>query len=122
MQDTRQVLAIVEDVFFVAKVQDAVRRAGLEVVLARTRGQALEKARAGVRAIVLDLNAAGAEPLELLRDLKSDDATRALPVIAYVSHVQTDLKQQALEGGCVEVLARSVMQQRLPELLAHYSS
>lgn len=117
MQSERKVLAIVNDLMFNVKVQQAVRRAGLQVQFAGTAAAALEQAGQEPLAIVLDLNAAGFDPVDLVRQLKTDPATASIPIIAFISHVQIDRKKAALAAGCNEVLARSVFEQKLPDLL-----
>jgi len=53
--------------------------------------------------------------------LKSDEHTKGINLLAYVSHVQGDLKLQAQEAGCNMVLARSAFSQNLPQILKRHS-
>jgi CheY-like chemotaxis protein len=57
--------------------------------------------------LVLDLNSARFEPLMLLRSVRSDEATRDIPTVGFLSHVQKDLAVAAREAGCDRVVARS---------------
>src|SRR5688572_9884496 len=50
------VVAAITDVFFLAKVHDAIKAAGAEMKLARTGDEALGHARAGASLLLLDLN------------------------------------------------------------------
>ena len=45
----------------------------------------------------------------------------SIKLIGYLSHVQTDLKRQAEQTGCDEVMARSAFSMNLPEILKRYS-
>ncbi len=120
--DGKQVLAVLSDLMFTVKIQDAAKRAGLKAVFVQTQGDALAKAKEGPAAIILDLNCAAAMPLETIAALKAEEATRGIELIGFVSHVQTDLRQAAQEQGCDVVVARSAFSQNLPELLARAAS
>lgn len=114
------VVAAINDVFFLAKVQDAIKGAGAEMKLARTVEEAVERARAGAALVVVDLNDRGFPALEMVGALRADAALQALPVVGFLSHVQVDLKAKAVEAGMTEVLARSVFSAKLPEILGRY--
>ena len=58
------------------------------------------------------------DPDKLAARLKSDEQLRAVPVVAFFSHVETELRRKALEAGVEHVLPRSVFTQRLGEILS----
>ena len=89
------IVAVLADLMFTVKISDAARRAGVAVEFAKSAADAMEKAGSAA-AVILDLNFA---PPELITDLKSDERTRAIPLIGYVSHVQSDVIRQARENG-----------------------
>ena len=68
-------------------------------------------------AILLDLNHRSGKAIASLEKLKNDPATRSIPVVAFLSHVQTDLAQAARAAGCDRVMARSAFSQQLQALL-----
>ena len=114
---TETLLAIVDDLFFLSKIQQAAKLVGVGVEQA-TPGNVAERAEQfRVRGVILDLNHRSGSALDTLRRLKTDAKIRATPVIGFLSHVQTDLAAGAREAGCDLVLARSAFSQRLPELL-----
>lgn len=82
---------------------------------------ALEKARSMPALMIVDLNCTAIDPLRLIGALKSDETTRSVPLVGYLSHVQGELKQQAQQAGCDTVLARSAFSQNLPQLLKRYA-
>ena len=115
----RKVLAVVEDLFFLAKINEAGAQAGVQIIRARQREQAIELARTEQPSmIIIDLNAASCEPLELLAQLKADRELREIVTLGFVSHVQTNLLEQARQAGCDRVLPRSAFSRDLPTLLA----
>jgi CheY-like chemotaxis protein len=109
------VAAYVSDLIFGTKIASTGRSLGVDVRMVRSADALRELLEAEPASLVLiDLNAAG-DPLAAV------GLTRLLqPVprtIAFVSHVQVDLAEQARDAGADEVMARSAFAARLPELL-----
>jgi PleD family two-component response regulator len=119
----KRVLAVLADLFFTVKIHEAVKRSGMEMEIVKTAQDALAKAAGNPRPalVILDLNFAAVEPLQLIADLKADENTRGISIVGYISHVQAELKQQAQEAGCDAVLARSAFSQNLPQILKRHS-
>jgi CheY-like chemotaxis protein len=105
----KKVLAVMSDLFFSAKINDAAKKAGLAAVFVKDKAVALEQLKSNPVLVILDLNCASADPLDLIRSAKA----AAIPTVGFVSHVQIDLKQKAQEAGCDTVVARSVFAQKL---------
>ena len=118
---TKKVLAVVEDLFFTVKINEAAKRAGLNIAFVKSERDALDQAAENPALIILDLNFAGIEPVELIRKLKADTGLQKISLLGYVSHVQGDLKQAAQEAGCDMVLARSAFSQNLPQIMKRHS-
>src|SRR5579872_6119498 len=109
----KKVLAVLEDLFFTVKINEAAKRAGLQAQFVKSQIDALDKAAEQPAVIILDLNFSSIDPLDLIKKLKAEEATKGVSLIGYVSHVQGELKQQAHEAGCDMVLARSAFSQNL---------
>ncbi len=117
------VLAAIDDLFFLVKVKDAAAKAGLGIDFVKSTDNFLEKVRSlHPELIVIDLNAAALSPLALIQALKSNSETNSMQVLAFVSHVQVDLKKQALEAGADRVIARSAFSQNLNAIMAEAAS
>ncbi len=121
MTNRQKVLAVVSDLMFTVKIQDAAKRAGLPAVFVQTEQEALAQARQNPAVIIIDLNNSAVDPLSVISKLKNDAATSGISLLGYVSHVQTDLKQAAQEKGCDMVIARSALSQNLPVILKRYA-
>ncbi|MBI4874065.1 MAG: response regulator [Acidobacteria bacterium] len=119
--DKRRVLAVVEDLMFTVKINEAARRAGIPVDFVKSDTDALEMAKQSPVLIILDLNAGSVTPLKLIGKLKSSAATKGISLLGYVSHIQGELKQQAQEAGCDMVMARSAFSQNLPTILKRHA-
>src|SRR3954451_3295877 len=120
-QGTRRVLAILDDLFFRVKIADAAKRAGLGIDFVSSEKEALEKAGGDPLLIILDLNCLRVQPIEMIVALKSNEATKGISLLGYVSHVQGELKQKAHDSGCNMVMARSAFSLNLPQILKRYA-
>ena len=112
-----KVVAVLDDLFFTVKINEAAKRAGQPVVFVKSEKDALDQAAARPNLMIIDLNCTALDPLQLIRTLKADENLKKIRVIGYVSHVQGELKQAAQQAGCDMVLARSAFSQNLPQLL-----
>src|SRR5208283_1445929 len=115
-QSPRKILAVVDDLFFIVKINDAAKRAGMLAEFLKSEQDLLDKALAEPPALVIvDLNSVSARPLQLIGRLKREPALRGVSVIAFVSHVHGELKMQAHNAGADMVLARSAFSLNLPQ-------
>jgi CheY-like chemotaxis protein len=111
------IVAVLDDLLFTVKINEAAKRAGQPVVFVKSEKDALDQAALLPSLVIIDLNCGVLDPLRLIRSLKADENLRKVRVIGYVSHVQGELKQAAQQAGCDIVLARSAFSQNLPQLL-----
>jgi CheY-like chemotaxis protein len=115
-----QVLALVDDLFFQAKILETAKQLGVTVRTSTTSDALLaEIAKETPKLVIVDLNARGT-PLRAIERICAD-ALR-LPLIAFLSHVQTDLAQQARTAGCTQVMPRSQFTRDLATILARANS
>jgi CheY-like chemotaxis protein len=116
---TRRVLAAVEDLLFRSKISETADALGVEAAFPRSPKKLIEALRASPPdLLILDLNSARFEPLELLRTVKSDSALQNVTTVGFLSHVQGDLALAARESGCDRVMARSAFVENLPRVLS----
>jgi PleD family two-component response regulator len=115
----RRVLAAVEDLLFKSKISETAETLGVEARFPRSPKKILETLRESPpELLILDLNSARFEPLTLLITVRSDDATKGVPTVGFLSHVQKDLAVAAREAGCDRVIARSAFTKDLPKILS----
>jgi CheY-like chemotaxis protein len=119
---SKKVLAVLEDLFFTVKINEAAKQAGLPITFVKSELDVLEQAKSQPALIILDINFQGIDPLSLIRKLKADEQTKRINLIGYLSHVQGELKLQAQEAGCDMVMPRSAFSQNLPQILKRHSS
>ena len=114
-----------EDLFFLAKIQETARKMNVKVEFVKTEKELLERIKENGEEkpslIIFDLNNANAKPLTLIPKLKAK-LKKGTSIIGFLSHVQGDLKQKAHEVGCDMVLPRSAFSQNLPNLLRRHGA
>ena len=107
-----KVLCAVKDIFFTAKILDAAKAAGVEVITADFGRDAIMKAEdESPGLVIIDLNEKSMEPIETAGKLAGK-----FRVIGFLSHVQTELRGQAEAVGC-EAMPRSEFSAKLKGLL-----
>lgn len=115
-----QVLALVDDLFFQAKIMETAKHVGVTVRACSTPDALLaEMAQDKPKLVIVDLNARSSPVGALAKIQASADGTA---VLAFLSHVQTDLAQQARAAGCQRVMARSQFTRDLATILAQAKS
>jgi hypothetical protein len=119
-----KILFFIEDLFFIAKIQETARKLGVKIAFIKNDKEAIaaitgaeEEDRPGL--IVFDLNNANAKPLTLIPKLKTK-LKKSTSIIGFLSHLQGDLKAKAVEAGCDTVMPRAAFSQNLPNLLLRY--
>ena len=118
MQQAERVCVIVDDMFFAAKINSAASAAGRLIDRVRSREQLEQETAVNPPSLlIVDLNSERLDPLEIIEYFKSQSALSAVPMVGFVSHVQTDLIRRAQAAGCDYVLPRSAFTQLLPEIV-----
>jgi CheY-like chemotaxis protein len=117
-QGNKRVLVVIEDLLFTVKIADAAKRNGLQTQFVKTEQDAIAAAAEKPMLVILDLNANSVDPISLIPKLKE---LGKIPVIAFVSHVQGELKQKAHEAGADMVMARSAFSTNLPQILKRHA-
>jgi len=124
-ESNSRIFAFIEDLFFLAKIQETARKLNVKVEFVKTDKDLMDRMQQNGEEkpslIIFDLNNANAKPLTLIPKLKSK-LKKGTSIIGFLSHVQGDLKQKAHEVGCDMVLPRSAFSQNLPQLLRRHGA
>ena len=92
------------------------KKRGYDVIIAVDGAEGLEKARSEAPDLILmDMSLPVIDGWEATRQLKADDATKGIPVVALTAHAMTTDREKALEAGCDAFDTKPV---DLPRLLA----
>jgi len=107
-------VGFMDDLFFQMKIAETAKHLGVDFKVASTGEALMGMLHASTKLVIIDLNAKN-QPLATLERLRT--AQKDLRVVAFLSHVQTELAAQARAAGCSEVMPRSAFTQNLAEIL-----
>ena len=112
-QATTRVVAVVSDLFFVARIREVARLAGVPLVFARSADEIDTTLAAGARLVLLDLTG----PFDYAAIFAAlERATPRPPVLAYTTHVLAR-QTQPWHARCGRVVTKETLTQELPALL-----
>jgi DNA-binding NarL/FixJ family response regulator len=115
-----QVVALVDDLFFQAKILGTAKQLGVGIQICSTpEALVAEAAKNGTNLVIVDLNSR-AKPLEAIVRIQA--AVPGIPVLAFLSHVQVELAEAARAAGCREVMPRSQFTRDLAIILSRARS
>ena len=90
-------------------------RKGYTVTIALDGAEGLQKARADAPDLILmDMSLPVVDGWEATRQLKADEATRSIPIIALTAHAMATDEQRARDAGCDDFDTKPI---ELPRLL-----
>lgn len=107
----------VRDLFFREKINETARQSNVSVRFAQPTELERLSAEEKPRLIILDLEEEPEEYLLLVRRLKAVKPDQTPRILGYLSHVNANLREQALQAGCDAVLPRSTFSRDLPQIL-----
>jgi hypothetical protein len=108
------VLAVVKDLFFVARIREGARLVGVPLDFVRTPEE-LEGAAAGARLVLLDLTG-GFDYARVFAAIEAVEPGRRPPVLAFTTHALARATQP-WHGRCARVVTKETLTQELPVLL-----
>lgn len=110
------VLALVDDIFFQAKMQETAKSLGVALKVVGSGEQFVtESQSANPTLLIVDLNSRQ-NPVDAVMRLRA--AGSQAPIIAFLSHVQVELAERARAAGCTEVMPRSKFTAQLAQILS----
>ena len=110
-----RVVALMDDLFFQMKLAETAKHLGVEVKVATNAQALMGPMESAPKLVIVDLNARS-QPLQAVEQLRK--AGNAVRIVAFLSHVQKELAEQAQAAGCDEVLPRSSFTQNLAAILS----
>jgi len=126
-----RIYCFIEDLFFLAKIQEVSKKLGIKIAYLKPEKDDKEKdviaklTETGEEnrpaLILFDLNSTGTKPLALIPKIRAK-LKRGTSIIGFLSHIQGDLKNKAIEAGCDTVMPRATFSQNLPGLLRRYGT
>jgi CheY-like chemotaxis protein len=111
------ILALVNDLFFTVKIEDAAKHLGLSIAFATSAQAFSDKLRHTRPALVIvDLTWVGMDLAALFSPLTANARQGAVPVLGYTTHA--DWKHTGpLHDKCTKVVTKDTLSRRLPDLI-----
>src|SRR5712692_1556395 len=111
------VIAVVDDLFFASKIRGTAEQLAVTVRFVKTCDEVITASIEPPALIIADLHSQRCDPIQLAQQIKSNPRLRAVPLLGFFSHVETELKRQAEEAGFDRVIPRSVFSNDLGRIL-----
>ena len=112
------VLVVVDDLFFSVKIGETIRQLGGLPHFAAEASEIPDETENGPpAAIIVDLDLLRTDAMDLISHLKTDEATRDVPMMAYGRHTRPESFDRARKAGCERAVPRSEFVKRLPEFV-----
>jgi CheY-like chemotaxis protein len=117
-----RVLVVVDDLFFLAKIQTTLKHLGLtaQVLTQRATIQAYIKAAVAPVLVVVDLTIRTDDAVAVINAIRATDSRAPIAILAFGAHVAVETQQQALRAGADRVVAKSTFSQHLPDLIQQF--
>ncbi|HYW66264.1 MAG TPA: hypothetical protein VFB10_06115 [Candidatus Dormibacteraeota bacterium] len=107
-------VALMDDLFFQMKVAETAKQLGVDFKVATTGEALMSLLDPPTKLVIIDLNARG-NPLATIEHLRATQ--KEMRVVAFLSHVQTELAAMARIAGCTDILPRSLFTRNLAAIL-----
>jgi CheY-like chemotaxis protein len=115
----RNIIAVMDDLFFASKIRGTAVELGVTATFARSVSSLLNTARRDPPSLIIcDLHSEKVDPMLLAQELKADEQLRLIPLLGFFSHVQTELQRQAEAAGFDQVMPRSAFTKNLAQLIS----
>ena len=122
-----RIYCMIEDLFFVAKINEISKKLGVKVEFVKTADPILEFSDESIpederpALVIIDLNNNNIKPLTVATKVRGE-FKKTISIVGFLNHLQGDLKVKALEAGFDMVVPRSAFSQNLPNMMRRYGS
>jgi len=107
----RKILVVEDNDMNMQLVEFLLEEGGYDIVKAASGEEALELTRAASGApdlILMDIHLPGMDGLSVVREMKTDDRTRRIPILALTAHAMRGDKDRFLEAGCDGYISKPI--------------
>jgi CheY-like chemotaxis protein len=105
-----RVLVVEDNDMNMQLVEYLLEEGGYQIVKAASGEEALATARGGepVDLILMDIHLPGIDGLSVIREMKSDARTDAIPILALTAHAMRGDKDRFLDAGCDGYISKPI--------------
>ena len=106
----RTVLVVEDNDMNMQLVEYLLEEGGYQIVKAASGEDALSIARGGepVDLILMDIHLPGIDGLSVVSEMKSDERTKAIPILALTAHAMRGDRDRFLEAGCDGYISKPI--------------
>lgn len=121
-----KVLAVVNDLFFEAKIGEVLRTLGIPAVFAKSE-EGLARRLAEIRPVLglVDCGAHGIDGVAAIARIRAaagaEPGAEPVPVYAFISHIHPEDAARATAGGATAAFAKSQLVRELPDLVMKHA-
>lgn len=116
------VYGLISNLLFASKIAQSAKHAHLGVHNFDKAEPLIEHAKLKPPLItILDWDGCEAEAFKLLKVFQQNADLKRIPVVGYLSHVKSDLKEEAERAGCPRVYFKSEFTRLLDDILLRYN-
>jgi CheY-like chemotaxis protein len=105
-----RVLVVEDNDMNMQLVEYLLEEGGYQIVKAASGEDALSIARSGdpVDLILMDIHLPGIDGLSVVREMKTDGRTKAIPILALTAHAMRGDRDRFLEAGCDGYISKPI--------------
>jgi CheY-like chemotaxis protein len=105
-----RVLVVEDNDMNMQLVEYLLEEGGYQIVKAASGEDALSIARSGdpVDLILMDIHLPGIDGLSVVREMKTDERTKAIPILALTAHAMRGDRDRFLEAGCDGYISKPI--------------
>lgn len=119
----KYIVAVTEDLFFSSKIRQAAGASGITADFIKATDGLIDKLTSHTPSLlIVDLSSKKLDALGLIREIKAAPLLKKIPVLGYLPHVETELRDRAAQAGCDIVLPRSRFSKEMREILARFTT
>lgn len=110
MSDRARVLVVEDNEMNMQLVEYLLEEGGYQIVKASSGEEALSIARGGeaVDLILMDIHLPDMDGISVVREMKGDARTSAIPILALTAHAMRGDKDRFLEAGCDGYISKPI--------------
>lgn len=116
------VLVVVDDLFFLTKIQTTLTHLGLAAQVMTRRAALQEYVRTAIAPVlvVVDLTLRVDDAVSVIGTIRATESGTPISILAFGAHVAVATRQQALQAGADRVVAKSEFSNHLPDLIQQF--
>ena len=105
-----RVLVVEDNDMNMQLVEYLLEEGGYQIVKAASGEDALSIARSGdpVDLILMDIHLPGIDGLSVVREMKTDERTKTIPILALTAHAMRGDRDRFLEAGCDGYISKPI--------------